>query len=109
MSSQPWYSEAELTANGSDPEMPGLVSVGEEYNDLNSDDESFLPLWKSWRECYNMDESGIIMGKHSRLRMSGTKRCREEEDGKEALDDEMAAPDSKIDEHTTKKAKLSTA
>jgi hypothetical protein len=108
MSSQPWYSEAELTANGSDPEMPGLVSMGEEYNDLNSDDESFLLLWMSWRECYNMDESGLIMGKHLRLHMSGTKRCCEE-DGKDALDDEMAALDSKSDEHTTKKAKLSTA
>jgi hypothetical protein len=44
MSSQPWYSEAELTAlNGTDPEMPRLVSVDEEYNDLDSDDESFLP------------------------------------------------------------------
>jgi hypothetical protein len=117
MSSQPWYSwysEAELTANESDPEMPGLVSMDEEYNDLNSDDESSLPrelLWKSWSECYNMDESGIIMGKHLTLHISGAKRCHEDDDGKEALDDEKAAlpVDSKSDEHVSKKARLSNS
>src|ERR1700736_3223037 len=100
----------ELTANGFDPEMPGLVSMGEEYNDLYSDDESILPcemLWKTWSECYNMDGSGIIMGKHLTLCMSGAKQCCEDENGKETSDDAMAALDLKSDEHISKKARLS--